>query len=382
VLALDGGGARGVVSLAFLARLEAALRARHGRPDLRLAEYFDLIGGTSTGAIIAAGLALGRSVAEIDAAYTAMGPRVFGVPWWRALRLAWLAPKHPSAPLERALRDLLGETTLGDPAVRTGLAIVIKRLDTGSLWVVHNNPRGRYFAPPADDPGAAANRDLPLWKLVRASAAAPFFFRPERIEIARGLSGLFVDGGVTPHNNPALLMFLLAALDGYGFRWRLGADDLLLVSVGTGVRPWRRDPGALESGGLVRVALESLLSLRQDCVQQAETMLQWLGRSPTRRIIDGEIGLAEGPVPGGAPLLTYLRYELDLDAATLGPLVGEALDDAALAPLEKMDRWDIVPRLSSLAGRAADRLVAAAHLPAAFDLAPAPGQAPAEAARP
>jgi patatin-like phospholipase/acyl hydrolase len=58
-LAIDGGGVRGVIALTFLAQIEAILRTRTKNPELRLCDYFDLIGGTSTGAIIAVGLALG-----------------------------------------------------------------------------------------------------------------------------------------------------------------------------------------------------------------------------------------------------------------------------------------------------------------------------------
>ena len=64
ILALDGGGVRGVVALAFLKEIERTLAAQAGRP-VRLCDHFDLIGGTSTGAIIAAGLALGHSVDEL-----------------------------------------------------------------------------------------------------------------------------------------------------------------------------------------------------------------------------------------------------------------------------------------------------------------------------
>src|ERR1041384_3003048 len=64
ILSLDGGGVRGVISLAYLERIQAILRERHG-PGLRLCDYFDLIGGTSTGSIIATGLALGMPVDEL-----------------------------------------------------------------------------------------------------------------------------------------------------------------------------------------------------------------------------------------------------------------------------------------------------------------------------
>lgn len=65
ILALDGGGIRGILTLEYLAAIETQLRERYKNNDLLLCDYFDLIGGTSTGSIIAAGLALGFSVDEL-----------------------------------------------------------------------------------------------------------------------------------------------------------------------------------------------------------------------------------------------------------------------------------------------------------------------------
>lgn len=65
LLSLDGGGIRGLISLGFLTKAERVLRCRYGKPDLVLSDYFDLIGGTSTGSIIAGLLALGFSVEDI-----------------------------------------------------------------------------------------------------------------------------------------------------------------------------------------------------------------------------------------------------------------------------------------------------------------------------
>ena len=73
ILAIDGGGVRGIVALEFLERIESELSERAGKPTL-LCDHFDLVGGTSTGAIIATGLALGLSVAEIRAAYLELAP--------------------------------------------------------------------------------------------------------------------------------------------------------------------------------------------------------------------------------------------------------------------------------------------------------------------
>src|SRR4030095_12192993 len=78
ILALDGGGLRGILSLGLLQTLENILRERYrAGDDFRLSHYFDLIAGTSTGAIIAATLALGWTVEEIRTRYMALGERVF-----------------------------------------------------------------------------------------------------------------------------------------------------------------------------------------------------------------------------------------------------------------------------------------------------------------
>ena len=65
ILALDGGGVRGILTLGFLEKIETLLRKRYDKPDLVLSDYYDLMGGTSTGAIMATGLALGMEVKQI-----------------------------------------------------------------------------------------------------------------------------------------------------------------------------------------------------------------------------------------------------------------------------------------------------------------------------
>src|SRR6185295_20048201 len=83
ILALDGGGIRGILTLEYLGVIENMLRKRSGRNDFLLCDYFDLIGGTSTGSIIAAALACGMSVAQLKALYAELGPYVFKPSWLR-----------------------------------------------------------------------------------------------------------------------------------------------------------------------------------------------------------------------------------------------------------------------------------------------------------
>ncbi len=363
ILALDGGGVRGIVSLAYLERLEALLRARSG-PDLVLADYFDLIGGTSTGAIIATGLSLGMTVARLIEIYLSLAAEGFRRTLWHAY---WV-PKFRTAPLLSQIRAQVGDITLGAPAVRTGLAIVAKRIDTGSVWVFHNHPHGPYFDPLDRSPGAVPNKDLLLSHLLRASTAAPTFFAPEHIEVARGITGTFVDGGVSPHNNPALLLFLLGTLRGYGFRWPTGAQRMMVISVGTGHRPMTPDRMPSPSAPAVTLAVLALRSMMEDCSWLGQTMLQYLGTSPAPWMIDSEVGDLSADRLGPEPSLHYQRYDLEFSPRWLARELGMTVDPREIVELARMDRPAVVPRLLDMARLAAERQVKSEHLPQPFDV--------------
>ncbi|MGE0724140.1 MAG: patatin-like phospholipase family protein [Alphaproteobacteria bacterium] len=365
ILALDGGGVRGIVSVAFLERIEAILRERTGDSDYRLSSYFDLIGGTSTGAIIATALALGRSVAEVRSLYLDLAPKLFKRWRWR---LFGLQSKFDHRPLVEIMRAEIGDRTLGAPDLLTGLAIVAKRFDTASTWVLTNNPRAKYWSDPPDG-RHVGNHAYRLADVVRASTAAPLFFDPQEIAIAPGQPpGLFVDGAVSPHNNPALQLLMLAGIEAYGFGWRLGADDLLMISVGTGnyperqARAWgRRTPAA----ALAVKALSGMIANAGDLVL---TMMQWMSTPARRWHIDGEIGdLGTSSVLGGRPLLTFQRYDMPLDPDWIATETGAPVDPRAIGRLRHIDDPRSIAPLHALAGRIAARQVSPDHLPASFD---------------
>lgn len=367
ILALDGGGLRGIVTLSFLAVIEALLRERHGgAAGFRLSHYFDLIAGTSTGSIIAAALARGMSVAEITRKYFELGRKVFQKSW---LRQGYFRAFYSEAGLIEELKQVYGpNTTMGDSSIETGLLIVTKRLDTGSTWPVSNNPRGQYYG---GRPGTIANADFPLWQVVRASTAAPRFFDPEKIAINRGKAGEapvvgeFVDGGLSPFNNPALQVLMFATLSGYRIGWPTGADKLMLVSVGTG----SADPAMAPAKLAVEHAVKSLLSLMDDCAALMETLLQWMSAGPTARVIDRETGDLRDDSIAPAPLIHYLRYNIALTPQALAEL-GLQFDDAAMANLSAMDSPDNMPALHDIGAKAAERQVRGEHFSPRFNLAP------------
>jgi patatin-like phospholipase/acyl hydrolase len=177
ILALDGGGVRGVFSLAILARMEALLREQTGKPSAVLADHFDFVAGTSTGAIIASFLSWGEEVARIQQLYFEQAAAMFvRAPLWR-LRSGGL---YDATGLRSFLRDYFVEedgspALLGTGKLRTLLMLVMRNATTGSAWPVTNNPRAMFNDPALPD----CNLRLPLWQLVRASAAAPLYFPAE-----------------------------------------------------------------------------------------------------------------------------------------------------------------------------------------------------------
>jgi hypothetical protein len=365
ILALDGGGVRGVISLAFLERIEQLLRKRTANPQFLLSDYFDLIGGTSTGAIIASGLAMGFPAARLIELYLTLSTKGFSRKRWMG---GMLVPKFRAEALGDAIRSQFGEETLGSDRIRCGLAILAKRLDSGSVWVFHNHPRGRYFAPEDAARKGTPNRDLRLAALLRASTAAPTYFEPEFIQVARGVRGAFVDGGVSPHNNPALMLMMTATLEGYGFRWPLGADRLMLVSIGTGSPALAHKSEELSRMPAAWMAVQALQSMMQDCNWLVQALLQWMSQSPTPWPIDSEMGdLGRDHLSPGNPLLHYLRYDAVLWADWLESRLGLKLAPAELTAIAALDRPELAARLLDIGRRAAEIQVTPAHFPASFD---------------
>ncbi len=128
--------------------METILREKYDDPDYRLCDYFDLIGGTSTGSIIAAGLAIGLTVDELADDYMVLGGKIFGEKrdWWNPLETwKYLQANYDYHALEKSLREVFGEIKLNSDKILTGLCITSKRADTNSTWPLINHPDGKFF---------------------------------------------------------------------------------------------------------------------------------------------------------------------------------------------------------------------------------------------
>jgi uncharacterized protein len=351
LLALDGGGIRGVLTLEVLRRLESMLAEQLcAGEDFVLGDYFDYIAGTSTGAIIAAGLAKGLAVAHLLDLYLTRGQEMFD---HASLRQRYHY-RYGSLRLRSLLQGLFGkDTTLGSEDLKTLLLIVVRNATTDSPWPLSNNPNALFNAASRADNNLA----IPLWQLVRASTAAPTYFPPETVTLGEN-SFVFVDGALTMYNNPAFQLFLMATLDSYQLRWAATESDLLLVSVGTGRCPKADDRLRADAMNLLFNASSIPAALMHAALNEQDLLCRVFGRCRHGAPIDLEVGdLTHGEGLLNERFFSYVRYNAELSR--------DGLDDLGLPDVipEQVQRLDSVAHISDLSrvGQAAAREVAVEH---------------------
>ncbi len=385
MLALDGGGIRGLITLGILESIEKILRdATGGGESFRLGEWFDYIGGTSTGAILAAGLARGMTVAELIDFYVSTGPEMFEKN--KLLQRFWSLYK--ADPLRDKLRSVLNHPQKGDPELANGkdvdlspqylrclLLAVTRNATTDSPWPVSSNPDAKYNAVGRKD----CNLRIPLWQLVRASTAAPVYFPPEILSWDPNdpsKSFVFVDGGMTPYNNPAFLLYRMATQEPYRLRWKTGEKNLLLISVGTGSAPHLGSVASDAETSLLGNVASIPTNLMYAMAVDQDLVCRSVGRCTHGSVIDRELLdlicresedhwtaeeiLAWPHIPLDQDLgraFLYARYNVDLTKEGL-----KALGFGTVNPqqVQKLDAVDQIDNLLAI-GRAGGKEVSAEH---------------------
>lgn len=369
MLALDGGGIRGLVTLGILEKIEKLVKEKTGN---KLCDYFDYIAGTSTGAIIAAGLARGMTTADLIDFYGSCGMQMFD-PSSVVERIKYL---YTADPLKSKLQEVFGpHTTLDPDNLKCLLLVVTKNVTTDSPWPISSNPDAEYNDPARKD----CNLRLPLWQLVRASTAAPVYFPPEVVQCDPSdpsTAFVFVDGGVTAYNNPAFLLYRMATEPAYRLTWKKGEKNLLVISVGT---------GAAESLGATAVRpnrniLSNVAGLPGDLMYgtqiDQDINCRTVGRCTFGAHLDREIldlvprqfrsgmTLEERYAAPKLPISTdlgrhflYGRYNADLSPTGLTELGFPHVDASSI---QKMDAVSNIPILTDI-GRAAAQHVSADH---------------------
>jgi hypothetical protein len=355
LLALDGGGIRGILTLEVLLRIERLLAEATGEGEkFRLCDFFDYIGGTSTGAIIAAGLARGMSAGELLAFYEQAGPAMFKQSGFlRRLRYF-----YRSQPLAEKLKETFGEqTNLLPENLRCLLLVVTRNVTTDSPWPISSNPLATY-----NDPSRRySNLKIPLWQLVRASTAAPVFFAPEVLKWDPDdptKTFKFEDGGLTPYNNPAFLLSRMATQAPYKLNWKTGERNLLLVSVGTGAAP-RLDANVYSKGNILGNVRNLPSALMYGAQVDQDINCRMVGRCVYGDVIDRELGdLIPRDENGNAVPLSqnlgraflYTRYNADLSSRWLNERGLGEIDPSKVAKLDSTDHIDALRRIGRWVG--------------------------------
>ena len=353
ILALDGGGIRGILAVEILARIEELLREKSGRgEDFRLADYFDFFAGTSTGAIIAACLSWGMTVERIRDFYLQNGKEMFDK---ASLLDRYYRNKFQSEKLSARLREEFGaETTLGSEKLRTLLMMVMRNASTDSPWPVSNNPGAKYNDCTRED----CNLNLPLWQLVRASTAAPTYFPPEIVKVGQR-EFIFVDGGITMYNNPSFQAFLMATVEPYNLNWPTGEEKILIVSIGTGTSPYANADLRPDEMNVLYNATSIPSALMFGALNEQDFLCRVFGNCLAGDPLDREVGDMigkRGPVQ--AKLFTYVRYNAELTRAGLD---GLGLKDVEPAKVQQLDSVEFVGDLQRVGKAVAETKVKTEH---------------------
>lgn len=252
ILSLDGGGFRGVISARILKEIEEKLKPR----NKKLHEYFDLVTGTSTGSLIAAGIAKGRSADELLNIYQENGQKIFPAHIGKMRSVLKLTrglfpvALYPHQGLEEVLSQdkILGDTKISEITKPVLLIPAYDTLNRRTVWFCSNNPKSNKYW----------YDNIELWKICICSASAPTFFPPYQLKtpskkevdedkyLERHLNNLgmeagkdypFVDGGIAV-NNPALIGIAHALLAPYKKEHpnqeQLKLNDIAVLSIGTG----------------------------------------------------------------------------------------------------------------------------------------------------
>ena len=253
ILALDGGGYKGMFAAALLERLEADL-------GISVVDHFDLITGTSTGAIIALGLGAGLTPGQITSFYVEHGEEIFpGRQRGRARRA--FASKFSPGPLRHALEQVLGTRTLGESKV----PLVIPSYDlTNDDVYVFRTPHSPRFR---------RDRHEQMVDVALASSAAPTYLPAHEL---RGLR--LIDGGVWA-NNPTMVG-VVEAISSFG----RALADISVFSLGTTTDTSYRRP-RLDRGGLLAWGREAFdIVMRGQNLAARNTAALMLGAESLLRV--------------------------------------------------------------------------------------------------
>lgn len=227
ILSIDGGGIRGIIPAKVLMELERELQKEE--PGKKLYEHFNLICGTSTGAILAIAISLGIPAAELVNFYKIHAKVIF--PKWYLKILprksrAFITTVYSNKALRRKLKEIFSKANGGIPPLlndlKVNVCIPTFNGNDGEINVLKTRHIKEYVR----------DYKLPAHEVALSSASAPIYFPPNSFsfdnEFGSGKNVNMIDGGIFA-NNPSLIG-ILEATEKLGFSF----SEISLLSIGTG----------------------------------------------------------------------------------------------------------------------------------------------------
>lgn len=303
VLCVDGGGIRGVIPCKVLEFIEAYT-------GKRIYELFDLVAGTSTGALLACGLTMPapKTAAQMRDIYLKQGNRIFSRSWSESIwKLGGLTgPKYGAEGIDAVLREEFGDVRLTEcliPTMATAYEVQVRKPVFFTSW---------------------ANGYNLIRDVCRASSAGPTFFPPASFGEVPLPPGLYIDGG-TVCNNPAIVA-LTEASKFYGVE----RSQILMLSLGTGADEQALGPEVMKWGQLTWV--RPLISILMDGVStlNAHIMSEVLPKENYLRlqaVVSGSMGDMDNTDPRNLSLLERAGQQLvDINRVRLMKLCDRLTD--------------------------------------------------------
>lgn len=228
ILTIDGGGIKGVYTASLLTEIERLA-------GINMCDCFDMMAGTSTGAIIAAALSMRIPASEILQLYLNEGEKIFPRERWKISR-----GKYKTQPLKNELERIFGDKKMNDACTR--LLIPAYNLSTNSVQVFKTpHAKDLYF-----------DMDRKIYEVLLATTAAPVYFSPYEMN-----GGVYMDGGVGA-NNPSLIALVEAET-----RCAWNKEDILILNIGSVT-------DGCKTTGKEKMGLSDFLTIQQ-CFMNAES---------------------------------------------------------------------------------------------------------------
>jgi len=247
ILSIDGGGIRGIIPGQILVILEEKLKAKTGNDNARIADYFDLISGTSTGGILTCAYLIPDqenpeqkdrpkfNAQQVVDLYLKQGGDIFDVPIGHKLKTGGgvVDEMYPASALEKALNEYFSDTRLSEllkPCLITSYDI---KRRMGHFFTQHDalkNPGWDYLV-----------KDV-----ARATSAAPTYFECSNVKSMTEVSYPLVDGGVFV-NNPTLCAFAEVQSE-----YKTPVSEMVILSLGTGFSKKEYDYDKAKNWGMIQ----------------------------------------------------------------------------------------------------------------------------------